>query len=421
MASSLPHRPSLDRLKDDARRLQQGVTADRTDALDLVRRHHPAPEAALAATPDRFALHDAQLTVARGYGFSGWPALVHYLEVAVALTTDPATVAEQDLAPADRFCALACLRYDEADAPPRWQAAADLLAQTPQLVDVHVWVAAAAGDPTALRRHLGADLQLVDRAGGPYGWVPLLYLTYSRVPLGRTEAEIMDTATALLDAGADPNAGYLWCGLATPFTALTGVFGEGEMGARRQPRHPYAPALARLLLERGADPADPQTLYNRMFTRGNDHLDLLFEYGLGTADPGPWADRLGEAMERMPEMFDRQVGWAAAHGFTDRLELLAEHGVDMPDVVAPTTPPADPNAKDSRGRTPLHEAAWDGDLPRIRALLDAGADPAVRDDVHGTTPLHWAEFAYQTEAADLLRTVTPTGTDDRAAQPADQG
>ena len=58
----------------------------------------------------------------------------------------------------------------------------------------------------------------------------------------------MTSARMLLEAGADPNAGYLWHGLPTPFTVLTGVFGEGELGPVRQPRHPHSLALARLLI-----------------------------------------------------------------------------------------------------------------------------------------------------------------------------
>ena len=128
MASSLPTNPSLDRLKVDARRLQRGITAARRRG----RRPRPAvpPEAvariglALDEAPSRFALHDAQLTVARRYGFTGWPALVHYLEVAAELSVDPSAVDEDALDPADLFCALSALRYDGTDAPPRRQAAA---------------------------------------------------------------------------------------------------------------------------------------------------------------------------------------------------------------------------------------------------------------------------------------------------------
>ena len=50
---------------------------------------------------------------------------------------------------------------------------------------------------------------------------------------------------------------------------------EGEQGQRRQPRHPYADALATLLLTRGAHPVDQQTLYNRMFRPDDAHLERL--------------------------------------------------------------------------------------------------------------------------------------------------
>jgi hypothetical protein len=348
------------------------------------------------------------LTVARGYGFTGWPALVHYLEVAADLSVDPSGVAEDTLEPADRFCTLSSLRYDDTDAPPRRQAAADLLIADPGLVERHVWAAASAADPTALARHLATRPGLATARGGPLGWVPLMYLSYARAPLDRSEDEVVAATTLLLDAGADPNAGYLWCGMSTPFTVLTGVFGEGEQGPRRQPRHPFAPALGTLLLERGAHPADQQTLYNRMFRPDDSHLELLFAHGLADAGPSPWERRLGEAMETREQMWKRQVDWAAEHGFADRLGLLARHGVDVSgvEVVVPSFP-GDPNARDQHGATPLHEAAWEGDLALIQRLLNAGADPAITDLRFGSTPLGWAEHAYQTEAAALLRPHTP--------------
>jgi hypothetical protein len=410
MASTLPGNPSLDRLRDNARHLQRGITTNEREAFGIVRAHHPRPDVALAAAPDRFALHDAQLTVARKYGFTGWPALVHYLQIASDLAVDPSGIDEDALGPADHFCALSSLRYDDTDAPPRRQAAADLLAADPALVERHVWAAASAADPVALAHHLAAAPGMARVAGGPFGWVPLTYLCYSRVSLRRSEDEVLAAATLLLDADADPNAGYLWRGMSTPFTALTGVFGEGEQGPRRQPRHPFAPALATLLLRRGAHPVDQQTLYNRMFRPDNSHLELLFAHGLATLGRSPWELRLGEAMESRDQMWQRQIVWAAEHGFASRLDLLARHGIDSAgvEVVVPTVPD-EPNARDEHGATPLHHAAWDGDLQLIQHLLDAGADPTITDLQYGTTPLGWAEHSYQTEAADLLRPHTQPG------------
>ena len=268
------------------------------------------------------------------------------------------------------------------------------------------WLVSANGsaaDPVALRLHLAARPDLATTPGGPFGWVPLLYLCYSRVPLLRNEDDVLEAAAALLDAGADPNSGYLWRGMATPFTALTGVFGEGEQGPGRQPRHRFAPALAVLLLQRGAHPVDQQTLYNRMFRADDSHLELLFGHGLADAGPTPWERRLGEAMETRGQMWQRQIDWAAEHGFADRLSLLARHGIDIAQAeLVEHEFPDDPNVRDDDGATPLHHAAWSGDLNLIRRLLEAGADPSLVDHRFGTTPLGWAQHACQTEAAAYL-------------------
>jgi hypothetical protein len=405
MASSLPDSPSLDKLRSEARRLQRLLRSGDAEAVAFLSVWHPRPD---RTDPASLPLNAAQLAIARRYGFAGWPALVSYVEIARGFTTDPSAVAEDALSAADVFCARACLQYDERDEPPRRDRAGAMLADDPGLPETSVWAAAAASDASALRGHLARDRGLARRRGGPYDWEPLLYLCYSRVPAQRRAEDVLEAARLLLDAGADPDAGFLWRGLATPFTALTGVFGEGEQGPHRQPRHPHGVLLAVLLLERGAEANDGQTLYNRMFTPGTEHLEVLFRFGLGGPDRGPWRRRLGDALETPAAMLDRQVRWAAEHGFADRLELFARHGVDISGVRLrdPRVLPDDPNAKND-GRTPLHEAAWDGDLERIRALLAAGADPAVTDDVHGGTAVDWAEYAYQEDAAELLRRHTP--------------
>jgi len=320
------------------------------------------------------------------------------------LTVDPCAVDESAITPEDLFSSLACLRYGPSDEPPRWQRAADLLATDPGIVDRSPWAAAAAGDTEALAAHLRSEPGLSTTAGGPFGWHPLTYLCYSRIPLPDARENALDAAALLLDAGADPNTGFLHSGLPTPFTALTGVFGEGEQGAGRQPRHPRCDELAALLLDRGAHPVDQQTLYNRMFRPDDAHLELLFEYGVADAGPSPWETRAGADTEDRAQVWRRQIDWAAQHGFTDRLALLAEHGIDTSGVtVADIGVPTDPNATDEEGATPLHHAAWAGDLDLIRALLDAGADRTVTDLRYGTTPREWAAHAYQPDAERLLR------------------
>ena len=362
--------PHVERHRKLARRLQRAVRDGDATALELVRRHHPDPPPA-----EGFPLSAAQLVVAREAGFPSWPRLRAELDRLVPLRRDPAEVAASD-DPADELCRLACLTYSGVDGPDRWAAAR----ATPELVARSVWAAAAAADRHAVAAHLARDPGLASREGGPYGWPPLLYLTYSRLP--STREDTVRTAGLLLDAGADPDAGYLWQGLVPPFTALTGAFGEGEGGPRRQPRHPHSLALATVLLDAGADPNDGQALYNRMFTPDDDWLELLFRYGLGRV-PSAWQDRLGDAAPAPGDMIERTLVWAATHGFTDRVRLMLRFGV--PPVTAAV----------------LH-AAVNGHREIVAMLVEAGA-PAT--EVTGTEALAQAVLAGDEAAVD--RTLLP--------------
>jgi hypothetical protein len=56
---------------------------------------------------------------------------------------------------------------------------------------------------------------------------------------------------------------------------------------------------------------------------------LLFEFGLGTGDGGPWKRRMGDALEPPATMLRGELAWAITHGLAERVRLLAEHGVDL--------------------------------------------------------------------------------------------
>jgi ankyrin repeat protein len=62
---------------------------------------------------------------------------------------------------------------------------------------------------------------------------------------------------------------------------------------------------------------------------------------------------------------------------------------------------ADPNARSGSGGTPLHTAAFTGNIPVIEMLLGAGADPDIADD-KGHTPLDVAHDRHHSDAAALL-------------------
>ena len=71
---SLPANPNVTQIKKQAEDLQRMVQAHDHSALARVVAFHPSVEDA-TEVPSKFALRDAQLTIAREYGFSGWHQL----------------------------------------------------------------------------------------------------------------------------------------------------------------------------------------------------------------------------------------------------------------------------------------------------------------------------------------------------------
>jgi ankyrin repeat protein len=67
---------------------------------------------------------------------------------------------------------------------------------------------------------------------------------------------------------------------------------------------------------------------------------------------------------------------------------------------------ADPNALwthwDAKV-TPLHMATMEHHTDIVRALLDAGADPSIRDSKFDSDAIGWAEFFRRTDIVQMLR------------------
>jgi ankyrin repeat protein len=76
-AVSLPAGLNLEQQKKRARELLNAVRAGEPDALDQFSRHHPrcAGRTTASVSAGPWALHDAQLVVAREHGFPSWPRL----------------------------------------------------------------------------------------------------------------------------------------------------------------------------------------------------------------------------------------------------------------------------------------------------------------------------------------------------------
>jgi ankyrin repeat protein len=221
-----------------------------------------------------------------------------------------------------------------------------ILAAHPELASGDIHTAAVFGDDGAVRRFLERDPANATARSGPYGADgadALNYLClskYLRLDPARSPA-FLRAATALLDAGADPNTGFWTTDQFPEFeTALYGAAGVA-----------HHPEMTRLLLARGADPNDIEAVYHSPETRDNRAMQLLVETGRLTA-------------ENLTLMLIRKHDW---HDY-DGVKYLLEHG-------------ADPNQEWQRGRLALHHAiARDNGLEIIELLLDHGADPARRKD-----------------------------------------
>lgn len=71
---TLPERPNLDQLKRQAKELRDAIVAGDAEAVAEVSAHYHAANAVT------FALHDAQVVLARSYGFESWPKLKAYVD-----------------------------------------------------------------------------------------------------------------------------------------------------------------------------------------------------------------------------------------------------------------------------------------------------------------------------------------------------
>ena len=330
---TLPPNPSLEQLRKKAKDFRDLVRTGHPKGLEIVRILHPDPPPA-----SDFRLADAQLVIAREYGFASWRRLREHLVLLARYTRSPQRPGANAGDATDEFLRLACLTYrpswkalagEEPDGPHRHRAARELLARHPHLARENIYTAAAAADPSAMRAFLAADATNANLEGGPHGWPPLLYLTLSRLDTG----DPLATARLLLEHGADANAGYLPDGEPPPVTALSAVL-RGSQDPANQPAHPRSMSLARLLLEHGADPNDERAVDNACnYPHEDDALKLLLRFGAGreSGSGGPWRARLGRRIATPAELVRYQLRHAAEWDLPDRIRLLVNLA-DQPSI-----------------------------------------------------------------------------------------
>lgn len=323
----LPKRPDLAQLKKQAKDLLRAWRDGSPDACARLRAHLPGvralDDAALAAAPLR--LHDAQSALARELGFRAWRELKAYVEMRAAHALDPHELARQFVH------WLYGGGYD--DAQP--ELAARALAEHPDLVARSTTLAAATGDVDALRARLARDPGWIHTRTAQRGMPRLVALTFSGLlRLPRFAPAIRECAVLMLDAGADPNAA--WTDPSFPGHPLSALYGAAGKN--------HDAALTALLIARGANPNDGESLYHAAEAADPACARLLLAAGARVTG--------SNALFRVLD-FERP----------ETLALLLGNGGDA-------------NERSATLGTPLlHAIRRARSLATIDRLLDAGADP----------------------------------------------
>ncbi len=196
------------------------------------------------------------------------------------------------------FLRMACLdwRVGGSQRAMRMHDAGRVLARNPELARANIYTAVACGELEEARRILDERPKAASEIGGPRSWPPLLYLCAARLPQPAASENAVAIARLLLEFGADPNVFYLGGNADIHYTALTCVLGRGEEQASM---HPRACELTGLLLEHGADPYDGQVLYNVFADNTSRHLldddiiwllELMYEHSVRRGHQADWND-----------------------------------------------------------------------------------------------------------------------------------
>jgi ankyrin repeat protein len=446
---SLPSRPNLDQLRNQAKELKDAARAGDAGALERLRPY--------VSTGTPATLSAAQRAIAHEYGFASWPKLKAAVE---SRTMD---LAQQ----VDAF-----LRASVGGPEHR---AVQLLERNPEIAEYDFRTAVVLGDAARVREFLVHEPELAVRPAAPAGWPPLLGVCSSRwhrIDPSRA-AGLLEVARILLNAGADPRTRVENIGQRPRCSTLFGAAGTANN-----------PGITQLLLERGAVP-DDETLYLAAFFPDHECLRLLLSQAVALdltsalaapisigdiegvrllleagADPTrPFqADLLGASREADPPIGavaaaiecdcsaelialllkhggdpnapgrdgSSPVRLATRRGRTDVAELLARYGAndratevdrflaacihadrdqarrllgDHPDLLGRLS---------DEDRGSMIAAAGYGDIEAVRLMLELGFPVTTRAGEHGCTALHAAALS---GSAELIRLLIDAGAD----------
>ena len=215
----------------------------------------------------------------------------------------------------------------------------------------------------------------------------------------RSPKNAPDLARVILSTGADPNA-FSWAygGLCTPLALLVSSTPAKEAGVQ-VPLIEVLVNFGASLLPMGegnwTSPIETALVFGMhdaakaLLRRGAPIQSLAAAAGLGNLDEVKRMLPAAAATDR-----HRALALAAQSGRADVVAALLDAGEDPNRFNPPGTHAHTP---------PLHQAVAAGHLDVVKVLIDRGARLDIKDTIHGSTPLGWAEHCDQPVIAGYLR------------------
>jgi hypothetical protein len=353
----LPANPSLDHLKHQAKDLLTQHSQRDPSTAQRLREFHPglrdATDEQVFAT--RLSLSDAQLAIAREYGFASWTRLKRHIEKPDS--RDSLT-----------------LPHHERIEDPLFRRAVDLIDS---------------GDTSGLSLLLAQNPGLIRHRvlfeGENYFRNPSLleFIAENPVRRGVLPANIVDVATIILNAGPEQSARN---------SALE-LVATGRVPRECKVQIP----LIEILRSHGAN-ADlalhPAILHGeldaaRALIRLDAIPDLPVLAALGKTDEFLILLPTSSAGQRHLAM-----ALAAQYGNADAVRALLDRGEDANRYNPPGA---------HSHSTPLHQAALAGHLSVVQLLVERGANLDIKDLLWQGTPADWAHHANKREIESYLR------------------